>query len=363
MSEETARQAENQTRCPACGGEMAFDPDLQTMHCSFCSHKAAVEIQTGAIMEYDFKSAENTANLNWGAIKKVIHCNNCGADSVLDESSASAECAFCGSSQIINQDSSAGIAPESLVPFKISKNAAIDNFSKWIKKRFFAPGALKSNYRKEGISGVYIPYWSFDANSDSNYRAEAGTYYHETENYTVEKDGKTETRQRQVRQTRWRNVHGNFSKQFDDVLVNASRQVDHKLIKNLEPFNLNELVQYQPDFLAGFLAERYSIGLKEGWENAQQGLERQLHDDVKKFINADEVRGLSVNTVYNDVKYKHLLLPVWISTYLFNNKVYKFMVNGQTGKVHGESPVSFWKVAGLIAVIVIVFGVIILIVR
>lgn len=361
MTEEIANQAGSQTKCPACGGEMVFDPEQQTMHCSYCGQKAAVTVQTGAILEYDFKTAENTANLNWGAVKKVIHCNNCGADTVVDGSSAAAECAFCGSAHIIDQDSGAGIAPESLVPFKINKNTALDNFTRWIKKRFFAPGALKKNYRREGIAGVYVPYWTYDADSETNYRAEAGTYYYTTEKYTVKKDGKTETRQRQVRHTRWRPVHGRFARNFDDFLVNASRQVDDKLIRKIEPFDLKELVQYQADFLAGFMAEKYSVGLKEGWEKAQKEMEKQLRDEITRHINADEVRSLSLNTVFSNIRFKHLLLPVWISAYQFNNKIYKFLVNGQTGKVHGEAPVSFWKVAGLIAAVLAVIAVLILV--
>jgi len=361
MTEDMANQAESQNKCPACGGEMVFDPELQTLHCTYCGHKAAVEVQTGTILEYDFETAENTANLNWGAVKKVIHCNNCGAETVVDGSSAAAQCAFCGSSHIIDQDSGAGIAPESLIPFKINKNTALDNFNAWIKKRFFAPRALKKSYRSEGISGVYVPFWTYDADSESNYRAEAGTYYYTTEKYTVRKDGKSETRERRVRHTRWYPVHGRFARHFDDFLVNASRQVDDKLIRKIEPFDLNELVQYQADFLAGFMAEKYSIGLKEGWAKAQKEMDKQLYSEIRSHISADEVRRLNVNTVYRNIKFKHILLPVWISAYQFNNKVYKFLVNGQTGKVHGEAPVSFWKIAGLIAAVLALIAILIIV--
>ncbi|NLY39685.1 MAG: hypothetical protein GX044_10380 [Firmicutes bacterium] len=361
MTEETANQARSQTKCPSCGGEMVFDPEHQTLHCAYCGKKAAVTVQTGAILEYDFKTAENTANLDWGAVKKVIHCHNCGAETVVDGSSVAAECAFCGSSHIIDQESSAGIAPESLVPFKVSKNTAEENFSQWIRKRFFAPRALKKNYRREAIAGVYVPFWTYDADSETEYWAEAGTYYYTTEKYTVKKEGKTETRERRVRHTRWRPVNGHFARNFDDFLVNASRQVDDKLIRKIEPFDLKELVQYQAGFLAGFTAERYSVGLKEGWEKAQQEMEKQLRDEITRHIAADEVRRLSLNTVFRNIRFKHILLPVWVSTYLFNNKVYKFLVNGQTGKVHGEAPVSFWKVAGLIAAVLALIAVLIII--
>ena len=163
---------------------------------------------------------------------------------------------------------------------------------------------------------------------------------------------------KQVRRIRWRHVSGDYSHFFDDVLVNASKQIDDNLMKKLEPFHLNELTHYKPQFLSGFLAERYSVLLKEGWEKAKQHIAGNINSSVRGLIHADEIRNLYINTRYNNIKYKHILLPMWISAYTYKGKVYRYMVNGQTGEVQGHAPLSPIKIAllvlGIIAVIALV---------
>jgi hypothetical protein len=164
---------------------------------------------------------------------------------------------------------------------------------------------------------------------------------------------------RQVRKISWRFVSGDYSEFFNDVLINASKQVDDNLMKKLEPFNLNELLQYKPEFLSGFLAERYSVSLGEGWGKASQIIDGEIRQGIVRQIAADEVRNLNTNTSHYDVKYKHILLPIWISAYTYRGKVFHYMVNGQTGEVQGKSPVSPLKVCltilGALAAIALVY--------
>lgn len=334
--------------CPSCGGNMSFDPDSQSLICPYCNNKIDITADKGDIKEYDFNSAEDNAPLNWGISKRVMNCESCGAETVLDENAAAQFCPFCGSSHIIRNDSSAGIAPESLIPFKISRDKALGLFKTWIGKRFFAPRALKNEYQVQRLTGTYIPFWTYDADTYSTYSAEAGTYYYVTETDWVEQDGKKVMVTRQVRKTRWRPVSGMYSEFFNDVLVNASKQMDEGLMHKLEPFDFSGLVHYKPEFLSGFIAERYSLGLKEGWQRALDFIKPRISSGITSSINADEVRNLMVRTSYNDVKYKHILLPVWISSYTYKSKIFRYMVNGQTGEVQGKAPVSPWKVSALV---------------
>ena len=349
--------------CSSCGGDLAFDPQSQVLKCPFCGSSEQVDVEMRAIEDRDFDSAESAANVNWGSVKKVFHCNNCGAESIIDGNSTAQYCAFCGSSHIVKYEDAAGIAPEGLIPFKIVKSTAEENFNQWINKRRFAPGALKTTYRKQNISGAYIPFWAYSCETESSYTAEAGTHYYETERKAVKKDGKTQMVDQKVKKTSWQRTSGNFRERFRDILVNASKQLKSSVLARVEPFKLEELVPYAPGFLAGFLAEKYSVSLEKGWDEAKKKVDSDIESGIREQINADEVRGLSVNTRYNNKRYKHLLLPVWISSYTFNNKIYHFMVNGQTGKVSGESPVSAGKVIGLIAAIVAVIAIIVLLVR
>jgi DNA-directed RNA polymerase subunit RPC12/RpoP len=336
--------------CPGCGSNMVFDPETQTLKCLYCESSQEIQPQHCDIKEYNFETAEDSASTNWGNETKVLQCKNCGSQVVLYAVDTASSCSFCGSSYIIKNKESAGIAPESLIPFRISQKKAMDMFSKWIKKRFFAPKALKTNHKSERINGVYVPCWTYDANTHSHYTAEVGTYYYVTETYTENGQSKT----RQVRKTRWSFTSGNYSKFYDDVLVNASKQTEGGLMTALEPFYLKELTGYDPKFLSGFAAERYSVGLKEGFESAKRTIDGYIHSSVRGQIYGDEVRNLQIGTSYFNMKFKHILLPVWISAYTYKNKVYRYLVNGQTGEVQGHAPVSPLKIALLISSILAV---------
>ncbi|AUS95651.1 hypothetical protein CDQ84_14770 [Clostridium thermosuccinogenes] len=340
--------------CRNCGANMVFEPDTQSLFCPYCESRIDITKENDGIQEYDFFSAQDSMPGDWGREKRIIHCESCGADTVLDSTSMAEFCAFCGSSHIVRNEGQVGIPPESLVPFKISAKKAKECFSTWINKRFFAPRALKTSHYMNRLSGVYIPCWTYDANTYSTYTAEAGTYYYETVREWVVENGKRKQVTKQVRKIRWRHTSGIYSDEFDDVLVNASSKIDEGLMRKLEPFDLSALVRYKPEFLSGFLAEKYSIGLKEGWEKAKCHIDDCIRRGVIDKINADEVRNLHIRTKYDKIKFKHILLPVWISSYTYKNKVYRFLVNGQTGEVQGKSPVSPWKVAAVILLVLAV---------
>lgn len=359
-TENTKIESTDKFLCPSCGGNMIFNPESQNLTCPYCSNKIDILAQNGSIKEYDFDSAEETASQDWGNEKRIIKCESCGAETVVDENNASQFCAFCGSSHIIKNDNSTGITPKALIPFKISKDNAADFFSKWIKSRHFAPNNLKSNHNMDKLSGVYIPFWTYDSKTYSTYRAEKGTYYYETETKWIEEDGERKQVTEQVRKIKWEHTSGTYSKFFDDVLVNASKQVDEKIIRKLDTFNLRELVDYKPEYLSGFLTERYSINLNEGWKSAKNSIDSDVRSGVTQKINADRVRNLNISTSYDNVTYKHILLPLWISAYTYKDKIYHFMINAQTGEVEGDVPVSALKVLLLITFIICIIALVIL---
>lgn len=334
--------------CPACGGNMVFSPENQALSCPYCGNKIDIASVGEDICEYDFFKVKDDSSQSWGDEKRVFRCESCGGETIMDKDAAAQFCAFCGSSHIVKNDDSKGICPESIIPFKISKKQALDSFGRWIKKRFFAPNKLKKMYKKGKISGVYIPFWTYDADTTSFYTAEAGTYYYVTVTDWVEENGKRRMVTRQERRTRWDYTSGVYSNYFDDVLINASRNIDQDLIEEIHPFNLKELVHYEPQFLSGFLAERYSIGLKDGWRMAKGLVDNGIYRGVVNQINADEVRNVKLKTNYKEIKYKHILLPVWISSYNYKNKTYRYMINGQTGRVKGKYPISPWKIIMII---------------
>lgn len=349
--------------CPGCGGDMVFDVEKQSLSCSYCGNTIAItQDEYSVIHEYPIESAGDLASRDWGGRTVVIHCESCGAEAVINESQMTTECAFCGSIKVRPQSSEDIIKPESLLPFKVDKRSAMDKFKLWLKKRWLSPNNLKNMAREEKIKGVYIPFWTYDADTRSFYTAEKGTWYYVTETvYVTDSNGKRHQEQRQVRKTRWSFTSGSFHHFFDDVLICASMTEGKKLIKKLEPFHLQELVPYQNEYLSGFMAERYSVGLEQGFDEAKSTIHSELYGMIRSRIIADEVRNLRIKTSYSDVTFKHILLPIWMSAYRYKDKVYKFLVNGQTGEVKGQAPLSAIKVFLLVVLgLLIATGVIML---
>ncbi len=344
--------------CPGCGSMLEFDPALQQLVCPACGNQSAIVVDhDAAILEYPLEEAEQMAPMDWSSATATVKCGGCGTETVVQADSGTTACPFCGSRQLVRDEQSRTIRPESLIPFKVPMEDARNHFRKWIGKKWFAPNAARKSAKAEKPAGIYIPYWTYDTYTDYQYSAEAGTYYYVTEWRTVrDSNGKTSRQAVQVRKTSWRTVYGNGSRFFDDVPINASGHESRHLMEKLDDYEFTELVPYQPQYLLGFLAERYSIHVREGFDRACQVIRDALHVDVRRAIAADEVRNIHLNIHYGNVRFKHLLTPIWLASFAFGKKTYRFVVNGQTGNVQGEYLKSPWKIllAILFSVAVIV---------
>ncbi|MBN2879610.1 MAG: hypothetical protein JXN65_08260 [Clostridia bacterium] len=333
--------------CPSCGGNMHFDPESGMLKCEYCDNTSDFEKLNDEIKEYDFRKVDEQEVPvgEWAGDSINIKCESCGAQTVITDDTISRECAFCGSSHIVKLEEMKGISPESVIPFSITKKQATESLSKWLGKRMMAPRKLKKESRKDKFKGMYIPYWTYDSDTVYTYTAQAGDYYYVTE--TVRgADGKMSTQQ--VRKIRWRMVSGASAKYFDDIQVYATNKVEKGLLKRTEPYGLGKLHPFQAQFLSGFNAERYSIDVKEGWKEAEQYILSVLRDDVRQAVHADEIRNIVLNVNHKAIKYKHILVPLWIAGYTYAGKKYQVMVNGENGKIAGRAPVSAWKVLMLI---------------
>lgn len=342
--------------CGSCGASAQFDPEIQALKCSYCGNVTEIEKLDKSILEHDFYAAlEKEPEEYWQGKTRVIKCENCGGETVLEDFVTADKCAFCGSPHVVSISEFKGIKPESLIPFSVPRKKVKELFKKWISKKPFAPNALKREYKEDSVKGIYMPYWTYDADTYSAYTASAGTYYYVTQTETVMVDGEPQSRTRQVRKTNWRRVSGTYSRFFDDILVNASNTAGRNLVKQVEPFRIEELVAYKPEYLSGFSAERYFVNLNEGWNRARQEAVDTLRGEIIRKINADEVRNLNIKTSYNDIKYRHTLFPIWISSYRYRKKTFNYIVNGQTARVSGKAPVSIIKI--ILAVLLTILGI------
>jgi DNA-directed RNA polymerase subunit RPC12/RpoP len=348
--------------CSGCGSMMEFDPSAQQLRCPACGSMTPIPADRNAvIMEYPIEEAERNAPTDWSSATATVKCGGCGTQTVVQADSGTAECPFCGSRQLIRDAQPNTIRPESLIPFSIPRDDAKARFKAWIRKKWLAPDDVRKSSRSDKINGVYVPYWTYDAQTDYDYAAEAGTHYYVTEYRTrTDSNGKQVREAVQVQKTSWRPVFGSGDRFFDDIAVNASRSESRRQMEKLADFAFSGLVPYRPEFLLGFMAERYSVSVTEGFEMACGVIRSALNQDVRNAIMADEVRNIRLDVRYRNVRFKHLLAPIWLSSFPYGKKVYRFVINGQTGTVKGDYPKSPWKVAlliliGLAAVAVVFF--------
>ena len=363
VQEKKVQQA-NQFKCPSCGGYAIFDPESQNLKCEYCDSISEIKEIVGEINERDFFAIdeENLSN-DWGVETRVVHCDNCGGETVLEANDVSTRCVYCGSPQVVTTSELPGIKPESVMPFKLSSKEAKKQFKRWISKRFWAPNAIKKDHKiDEKLKGLYVPHWTYDASTISQYNGLAGEHYMVPQQYTVNVNGRNEVRTRMVQKTRWFPVSGSYADFADDVLLNDSTNLDDAIITHIQPFQLDQLKLYNPAYLVGFAAEKYAKGVKELWKKAKVIIANQIKNGIYMQIlsnpRADVVGQLNIQTDYNKITYKHILLPIWISAYTFKRKLYKFYINGQTGEVQGKAPTSAWKV--LLAVIItaaVIYGI------
>ncbi len=339
---------ETDKKCPMCGGTMDFDPKTGKLHCLFCDHTEDIPSDDNEgnekARELDFESAESTGNFDWGTEQKTVTCKNCGATSVYDALEVADVCPYCGSNQVMEAAAVDTLAPGGVVPFKITAEKASENFTGWIKKKWFCPRKAKLSARAEKFQGIYLPYWTFDTDTYSTYTAKYG------KNRTV-RNGKNESVV-----TDWYFTSGDYRKFIDDQLVCGSDRHEQKVLEKIEPFDTEDNKAYKPEYLAGFAAERYSTGLDDAWKTAQGLIHKKLEGDISSLIrstySADQVSNIEMKTDFSKITYKYLMLPVWISSFQYNQKIYQFMVNGQSGKVGGKTPLSAFRV--LLAILLVI---------
>ncbi|MBR3532837.1 MAG: TFIIB-type zinc ribbon-containing protein [Clostridiales bacterium] len=336
-------------KCPNCGATVTYDPATLSMTCDFCGfHKELPkpgETST-ATQEIDFNSAKLRSTKDWGAQKKNIICKNCGGSAMYDMNDTAGTCPFCGSTAVMPVDDDEDVmAPGGVVPFEISQEKAAELFKTWLKKKLFAPSAAKKSCEAKEFKGIYLPYWTYDAQTTSSYSARYGKDY-------KDKDGNTKTR--------WYNCHGIYEEFIDDEVVYASTKTKDENIKAVSSFDFKKLRDYDPQFIAGFAAERYSLGLDDGWTQAQSSINSKLKshvsDKVRSKYNADRVSDVKLSTTYDNITFKYLLAPIWISNFKFNDKIFNFVVNGQTGRIAGKSPVSALRVVVAIIITIAVLA-------
>ena len=342
---------EGAKKCPNCGGVVSYDIKSGSFKCLSCGSVCEINPPKGSVDEYrinDYRVRERSSAALTGVA--YAKCESCGGEIYFDANETAKRCPMCGSAHIRAEVAESGIAPEGIVPFRIDAEDAQQRFHRWVNKRWFAPNLLKKAYGEGALEGLFVPFWTFDADAMAEYAGQGGRT-----RIVRDREGNTRT------YTDWYPVSGRVYSTFNDVLVCASRKASGTLIESVGPFNtVSDIKPFAPEYLMGYLAERYSIDGISSFAVARASMESSLrsrcHSDIiSKGFNTATVSRFTPK--YKDVTYKSVLLPLYSASYGYQGKTYSYAINGQTGRVTGSYPKSALKITlAVIAAIIVLLG-------
>ena len=294
---------------------------------------------------------------------RFFRCQNCGAEVRTEDDQRSYVCPFCDSTYVAEfaQDTASRQPPEFVIGFSVTHDEALEKFREWLADNsFFRPGDLRMAKIAEKLKGVYLPFWSFSMLADSDWTAQIGEYWWRTETYTTtDSKGKTVTRTRQVRETEWYNLGGGHHHYYSGYLVSGSKGLPQDQAERIKPFQLPALKRYEPYFLAGWLSEEYSVERDTALVISQGEFRTRESNNIAAFLPGDTYRGLNVDTGFGHINSDLCLLPVYMLSYRYRDKVYRFLCNGQTGKIAGDKPWSKLRIGLTVGISLIVGAVIV----
>jgi predicted RNA-binding Zn-ribbon protein involved in translation (DUF1610 family) len=347
LKKDTSTRKLDRFPCSKCGALLTFKPGTQNLTCGYCGQENRIEERFEEIQEYDFHQALiELANAKPAAEIAQIQCEACGAGFKFAGSVHAGECPFCGTAIVSSTAQTRPITPKSLLPFKINEQEAKQQFRRWLKGLWFAPNKVKKYTDDDAkLTGVYIPYWTFDSSTETTYLGARGDVYYVSQEVQTVRDGRMVSEIRQVPQIRWTPVRGRVARFFDDVLIGASKSLPRQILDQLEPWDLANLEPYNESYLSGFISEYYQVNLDQGFDEAKRKMDNVIYQDIAFDIGGDQQRVDQFNTRHSNTTYKHCLLPVWSAAFRYQQKAYRFVINGRTGKVKGERPYSYWKIS------------------
>ncbi len=337
--------------CPNCGANVAYDVAAGGVACEYCGYTAPVKAKSLGRSAESFEFTLETisqSNRGWGIERQVMHCDSCGAELSIPQGALSTSCPFCASNQVnLTVSLEELLRPRTLVPFKITPEGTQRIAAEWLGKGWFHPDELSANAILRRFTGIYLPFWTFDARIRASWRAQVG--YERTERHYNAHEKRWETRT----SIDWRWEDGEVDLEVDDHLVSGSdpARISHTILSKLLPFNLHDLVPYHPDYLAGWQAQAYERTLTEAWEVGKAAIREEAKNACYQDIPTHHVRNFSMTADFSDESWRYILLPIYLTAYKYEDQVYQIMVNGQTGTIAGQKPVAWWKVWLAIAAI------------
>ncbi len=346
--------------CKQCGANLVFSADDDALKCQYCGAINQITPPSIPIQEYNFHAAlKDIRQSGWSLDnqEKEVKCPSCAASFMINFHTRSTSCPYCHSPIVTNMDIFMPLSPESLLPFDINEKEAKVILKKWVGNLWFAPSSLKQFTESEGkFLGVYLPYWTYDSDTQSRYHGQRGIVYHDRVRRRVFINGREQMVEDVVERIEWTPVSGHVKKHFDDVLIGATLTIPRKLADSLEPWDLENLTPYDDRFLSGFKSETYQVALDEGFNYAQGYMEYIIREDVRAHIGGDRQQITDLRIYHDNTTFKYILLPIWTAHFKHKKKEYRFAINARTGVIKGERPYSKIKIIFAVLAVMAVLG-------
>ena len=328
-------------KCPCCDGAIEFNSGLQKMQCPYCgtefdmedmqAYSAELEAEQGDDLHWDTEAGGQWQTGEAEGLRQYC-CNTCGGEIVADETTGATECPFCGNPVVMTERFAGMLRPDLVIPFKIDKKGAIAALQNHYKGKVLLPKVFKDENRIKEVKGLYVPVWLFDTDADAHVRYNATrTRFWSDSQYNY-----TETSHFAVIRA------GGIG--FRDVPVDGSSKMDDTLMESIEPYDISGAVDFQTAYLAGYLADKYDVDAETSVARANSRIKKSTEDAfASTVVGYNTVIPVSSNIQLRKGRARYALYPVWILNTQWNGQKYTFAVNGQTGKICGQLPVSLGK--------------------
>lgn len=319
-------------KCISCGGTLRYDIASYGLVCDFCGTVKRLHRpeEGAAIGEFDFATALRGSNANWGAARRLVNCKSCGAQLHSDPEQMSGMCPYCGSAVVLSaEEANCGVAPSAIIPFTLTKEQVAEKFYRWNKFAFWSPEKFRRGKLLSDLVPLYVPYWTFEADAVTTY---AGRFGHTTGSGDNEK-------------TTWYIKTGIAEKHISEFNVCGSRKFfNDNMLNSVVSFKSRECLPYTPETLSGMAAEIYTIGIDEAWNYAKTvGLKKEIMESARENENADCYRDLQYSTEFYNVKFKYVLVPVYLAGCRYGGKTYNVVASGTNGRGKCNRPISIAK--------------------
>lgn len=320
-------------RCPNCTATTAYSTDDGGLTCTHCGYHEVPEAEIVGRQAEEFEFTVETLHRSahgWGAARKELVCSTCAAHTTLPDGDLTHTCPFCGSNKVIQTAAVQDVLrPRFLLPFQVTTDQCRQISTDWLSDSWMLPDDLRRLGRSTEYTPIYVPFWTFDADAAAEWRAQVPK--------TRQRRGKTETV--------WVWEKGQVHRHFDDALVYGTTKISEILLDQIRPFDLNALVTYDPSYLAGIQSQAYDVQLEAAWTKARQAMRLHTKQACKEDASSRRLRNFSMNLNFTNESWRYMLLPLYLASYPYGDKTYQVVINGQTGRIAGQRPVSWQKIA------------------